>query len=143
LALKHLAEQAGRDADALGKQLQKQPDLSTVLAELRADGLPDLVWCKVDGGPVTLEIERTGRLGRLLGGTRSETFPVRPFSIAQYHVTWVQYRAFLEAPDGFGNPAWWEGCPTTSTSRAASSTPTTTTRPRTSAGSRRWPSAAG
>ena len=76
---------------------------------LRTDGLPDLVWCEVPGGAVTLEIERTGRLVRLLGGTKSETHPVEPFYIAKYPVTWIQYRAFLDTEDGFGNPAWWGG----------------------------------
>jgi formylglycine-generating enzyme required for sulfatase activity len=63
---------------------------------LRADGLPDIVWCEVPGGEVTLE----GNAG---------TFTVEPFHIAQYPVTYSQYRAFLEAEDGYHNPAWWRG----------------------------------
>lgn len=27
----------------------------------------------------------------------------------KYPVTYVQYRAFVEAPDGYRNPAWWQG----------------------------------
>ncbi|MEI2746605.1 MAG: SUMF1/EgtB/PvdO family nonheme iron enzyme [Ottowia sp.] len=63
---------------------------------LRADGLPDLVWCEVPGGEVTLE-ENAG------------AFTVEPFRIAQYPVTYRQYRAFLEAEDGYYNPQWWQG----------------------------------
>lgn len=63
---------------------------------LRADGLPDLVWCEVPGGEVTLE--------KNLG-----TFTVNPFRIAKYPVTYSQYRAFLEAEDGYHNPDWWQG----------------------------------
>jgi hypothetical protein len=63
---------------------------------LRADGLPDLVWCEVPGGEVTLE-ENAG------------AFTVEPFQIARYPVTYSQYRAFLDAEDGFNNPDWWEG----------------------------------
>jgi len=62
---------------------------------LRADGLPDLVWCAVPGGEVTLE-ENAG------------TFTVEPFQIAKYPVTYRQYRAFLEAEDGYHNSEWWE-----------------------------------
>ncbi len=62
---------------------------------LRADGLPDIVWCEVPGGEVTLE-EDAG------------TFTVEPFRIAKYPVTYRQYRAFLEADDGYDNPDWWE-----------------------------------
>ncbi|HRD67024.1 MAG TPA: SUMF1/EgtB/PvdO family nonheme iron enzyme [Candidatus Competibacter sp.] len=63
---------------------------------LRADGLPDIVWCPVPGGEVTLE-EDAG------------TFAVEPFQIAKYPVTYRQYRAFLDAEDGYHNPEWWRG----------------------------------
>jgi hypothetical protein len=63
---------------------------------LREDGLPDVVWCPVSGGEVML---------------RDTTTPVRVerFYIAQYPVTWAQYRIFLEAEDGHENPDWWNG----------------------------------
>jgi len=63
---------------------------------LRADGLPDIEWCEVPGGEVTLE-EDAG------------TFTAEPFQIAKYPVTYRQYRAFLEAEDGYHNPEWWQG----------------------------------
>ncbi|MCB1821006.1 MAG: SUMF1/EgtB/PvdO family nonheme iron enzyme, partial [Candidatus Competibacteraceae bacterium] len=78
---------------------------------LRADGLPDLVWCEVPGGEVTLEIEtkNRSRIARWLSRSASNTFHVEPFQIAKYPVTYRQYRAFLEADDGYHNPAWWRG----------------------------------
>jgi len=76
---------------------------------LRPDGLPDIAWCEVPGGEVTLEIERGGGLSRILRGSGSKPIPVEPFYIARYPVTWVQYRSFLEAGDGFKDPVWWEG----------------------------------
>ena len=63
---------------------------------LRADGLPDIAWCEVPGGKITLE----GKAG---------TFRFEPFFIAKYPTTWIQYRAFLEANDGYRNEGWWEG----------------------------------
>jgi len=63
---------------------------------LRADGLPEIVWWEVPGGEVTLEKD-------------AGTFAVEPFQIAKYPVTYRQYRAFLDADDGYHNPAWWQG----------------------------------
>jgi hypothetical protein len=63
---------------------------------LREDGLPDLVWCAVPGGRVVLE-DGAGE------------FEVEPFHIARYPITYRQYRAFLEASDGYQSRDWWEG----------------------------------
>jgi hypothetical protein len=38
---------------------------------LRADDLPDIAWCEVPGGEITLEIERSGKLSRFFGGSGS------------------------------------------------------------------------
>lgn len=63
---------------------------------LREDGLPDIVWCPVPGGEITLK-DHVG------------TFTVEPFYIAKYPVTYLQYRSFLEATDGYSNERWWRG----------------------------------
>jgi formylglycine-generating enzyme required for sulfatase activity len=63
---------------------------------LGADGLPDIVWCDVPGGEISLE-------------GSAEPFHVEPFQISKYPVTWAQYSAFLQAPDGSKNPFWSEG----------------------------------
>lgn len=36
-------------------------------------------------------------------------FVLKPFSIAKSPVTYQQFRAFHESPDGFNNEQWWEG----------------------------------
>ena len=67
---------------------------------LREDGLPDIVWVDIPPGEVVLK------------GTKSnKPFPVSPFRLARYLVTWAQYRAFLDAEDGYCNSAWWEDRP--------------------------------
>lgn len=63
---------------------------------LRADGVPDIIWCAVPAGEVTLE-EDAG------------TFAVGSFYIAKYPLTYIQYHAFLEARDGFQNDTLWQG----------------------------------
>ena len=65
---------------------------------LQEGGLPDIDWCRVPGGKILLR--------------RSEQvieFDIASFFIARFPVTWTQYRAFLEARDGYGNLDWWEG----------------------------------
>lgn len=62
-----------------------------------AKGLPDFLWVDIPAGQVTLETRPP------------DTFAVRPFRIAKYPVTWRQYRAFLDAADGYRDPRWWGG----------------------------------
>ncbi len=66
---------------------------------LNSNGLPDIAWINIPAGEVTLDTES------------QEHFTVRPFRLARYPVTWVQYLAFLDAADGYCNPAWWEDRP--------------------------------
>ena len=63
---------------------------------LRPDGLPDIGWCDVPGGIVTLEKD-------------AGTFAVQPFRIARVPITYLQYRAFVDAKKGYQNEQWWEG----------------------------------
>jgi len=63
---------------------------------LRDDGLPDMVWCAVDD-------------------QREWTYqdkkhpPLPPYQIAKYPITYIQFQAFIDAADGWQNPAWWDG----------------------------------
>lgn len=62
---------------------------------LTPEGLPDIVWCEVPGGIV--DIETRGPVG------------VKPFRIAKYPITYRQYRAFLDDPNGYDDPSLWKG----------------------------------
>ena len=66
---------------------------------LRPDRLPEIVWCEVPSGNVTLK-------------DNAGTFTVEQIYISKYPITWAQYRAFLEAPDGYKESVWWEGLET-------------------------------
>lgn len=64
---------------------------------LREDGLPDIVWCEVPPGAVTLE-------------ANAGTFEVTAFKIAKYPITYAQYKAFLDDPEGYARrELWWQG----------------------------------
>lgn len=59
------------------------------------EGIPDIDWVWVDAGTfVYQEGER-----RLLDA----------FAIARFPITNAQFQAFVDAPDGYRNPVWWEG----------------------------------
>ena len=62
---------------------------------LRPDGLPDIVWCEVQGGEVELEDGKG-------------IFAVQPFYIAKFPITFMQFQAFLDDPEGFEHDTWWE-----------------------------------
>ncbi len=63
---------------------------------LTAQGLPDIEWVEIPGGSVKLE-EVKG------------PFRVKSFRIAKYPVTNIQFQAFIDAYDGYGNSTWWDG----------------------------------
>ena len=65
---------------------------------LRSDGLPDIVWHAVPAGEVELEIREASLWTRLRGAKR---FQVAPFHIARHPVTVAQWRAFVDAEDGY------------------------------------------
>lgn len=66
---------------------------------LREDGLPDILWLPVDGSNHIYEF----KFGK---------FEVKPFYIAKYLTTYVQFEAFLDHPDGIDqNPEWWRDMP--------------------------------
>lgn len=63
---------------------------------------PPFEWCHVPGGTVSLEN------AAVRGGTQGGIYQVTGFAIAKYPVTNGQYQRFIDHPDGFANPQWWE-----------------------------------
>jgi formylglycine-generating enzyme required for sulfatase activity len=63
-----------------------------------ATGTPEIVWREVSRGTVELETDDA-----------TVTVAVGPSHVAAYLVTFSQYKAFVEAEDGFTNPQWWNG----------------------------------
>lgn len=62
-------------------------------------------WCKITGGNVTLVPDDDDiRISYLKQDT---TIHVPDFFMAKYPVTNAQYQVFVDAPDGYKNPDWW------------------------------------
>ena len=97
---------------------------------LRPDGVPDIVWCEIPPGTVQLE------------GVDGE-FEVERFFIAKYPVTYRQYQAFLDDPQGYANRSAGGRACSARRSPASNIGRPATARPRTSRGTTRWPTAAG
>ena len=62
--------------------------------------LPMLEWCDIPAGSVTIEDEK-------INYRKEHT--VDAFRISKYPVTYAQFQAFIDAPDGFRSEAWWQG----------------------------------
>jgi formylglycine-generating enzyme required for sulfatase activity len=65
--------------------------------------LPMLEWCNIPAGWVTIEFTYL----HVDAAYHKEHF-VEAFRISKYPVTFAQFQAFIDAPDGFYNEAWWQ-----------------------------------
>jgi formylglycine-generating enzyme required for sulfatase activity len=84
-------------------------ELTTLSRQAEAILCPPFEWCHIPGGAVTL-LDASGA-GYTPGGTTGGTYQVAEFAIAKYLVTNGQYQKFIEHPNGFRNPQWWDFSP--------------------------------
>lgn len=89
---------------AWGKLMAAQGD-TRIGVGLDANALPDIDWCLVPEGKF------------LFGRWETET-SIPAFRIARYPITNAQFQAFIEAPDGYDNPEWWQDLPVSISSPA-------------------------
>lgn len=59
--------------------------------------LPIPEWCDIPVGEVIIERER-----------KRVIYHVEPYKISKYPITNLQFKAFIDAPDGYKNPRWWD-----------------------------------
>jgi hypothetical protein len=79
---------------AWGRMLDEQADTRRGIG-LRSDGLPDIDWVQMPAGAFIYQ--------------DSEKLTLPTFHIARYPITYKQFQAFLDMPDGFNHDAWWQG----------------------------------
>lgn len=63
--------------------------------------IPLLEWCDIPAGPVNVINGHNGHATR-------ETIYVEGFYLSKYPVTNAQFQLFLNDPQGYSNPRWWE-----------------------------------
>jgi hypothetical protein len=91
----HQDELSHKQRALIGWKLASFGDLRPGVG-LRADGLPDIKWIEIPPGKIKLE-------------DVDHVFEVKPFRLAKYPVTNVQFDAFVKAEDGYRQKTWWEG----------------------------------
>jgi formylglycine-generating enzyme required for sulfatase activity len=91
---------APSDRAEAGRQLAEIGDPRPGVG-LRSDGLPDIEWVDVPGGQFTMESEVYEDEKPV------QQIDIEPFRISKYETTYAQYKAFLDAPDGYSNDRWW------------------------------------
>ena len=64
----------------------------------RGERLPDIDWVDIPAGWFIYG-----------GGIHLRLLRLPQFRISRYLITYAQFQAFIDAPDGFRNPRWWDG----------------------------------
>lgn len=88
----------------IGQQLDEMGDTRPGVG-LRLDGLPDIAWCRVD---VPTELRGVKQPFKNERGEIYGEYALQPFYIAKYPVTFAQFQAFVDAPDGWTDARWWD-----------------------------------
>lgn len=78
------------------------PDMSAVLP-------PPFDWCIVPAGEVTVDYGSWNLARSRYSVRERRPFELPTFAVARYPVTTGQFRAFIEAEDGYADPRWWAG----------------------------------
>ncbi len=78
-----------------GEPLDNRPGVGLRYDVMLRRKVPDIAWLAVPAGEF---IYQDGEKINLPG-----------FHIARYPVTNAQFQAFIDDPEGYGNPQWWEG----------------------------------
>ncbi|MFW5692304.1 MAG: SUMF1/EgtB/PvdO family nonheme iron enzyme [Chloroflexota bacterium] len=74
--------------------------------------MPRLEWCDIPEGEVMLEHEG-----------RQVIYHVESFRLSKDPITNAQFQAFVDAPDGYADPIWWDFSPQAKAWRTANSSP--------------------
>ncbi|MFQ3566865.1 MAG: SUMF1/EgtB/PvdO family nonheme iron enzyme [Aggregatilineales bacterium] len=76
----------------------------STLPAIQRPTFPLLEWCSIPAGTLLVLQGVNGHMHR-------ETLYVDSFHMSKYPVTNAQYQLFIDDPDGYANPQWWDFSP--------------------------------
>lgn len=74
---------------------------------LRADGIPDIVWCEVPGNDKGRPPVKIGGDDEAYQSLPAQMVDFPTFFISKYPITYRQFQAFVD-DKGFANDKWWQ-----------------------------------
>jgi formylglycine-generating enzyme required for sulfatase activity len=69
---------------------------------------PPFEWIGIPAGKVTIVGLRAAAASFVENRYESKTYDVPSFAIARYPITNAQFQVFVDAPDGYSDPRWWD-----------------------------------
>ena len=78
-----------------GEPLDNRPGVALRYDTKLRRKVPDIAWVEVPAGEFIYQY--------------GEKIKLPSFHIARFPVTNAQFQAFIDDPEGYGNPCWWEG----------------------------------
>ena len=82
----------------------RKPEAYSMTFEIDEILPPPFEWANIPAG-ATMMLDATDEDPP---GTPGGDFYVEPFAVSKYPITNPQYQAFLDAPDGYFDPRWWQ-----------------------------------
>ncbi len=73
------------------------------------DGLPDIDWVEIPAGPFLMGSDKDKDPQAYDDEMPQHTVELPTFYISRYPITYAQFRAFVDDPQGFRDARWWEG----------------------------------
>jgi formylglycine-generating enzyme required for sulfatase activity len=73
------------------------------------DGLPEIDWVEIPAGTFLMGSDKAKDRYARDDEIPQHEVDLPAYHISRYPITYAQFQAFLDAPDGFYNPEWWDG----------------------------------
>lgn len=93
------------DPDHLQDICQSQENDVEVPIVIRSDEIPVIEWCEIPAGTLKIDPYKNKE-----GDSDSATY-IESFKIGKFPITNAQFQYFIDAPDGYNNPEWWQFTP--------------------------------
>jgi formylglycine-generating enzyme required for sulfatase activity len=86
----------------------RMPADNRIGVSIREDRLPDIDWVEIPAGDFIYGDDKPDDLKFVTPATK-QIIRLSRYYISRHLITHAQFQAFIDAPDGFQNPKWWEG----------------------------------